>query len=1673
MGNNIDIDLFTQKSEITTSTPDITIEITGLVQLNSFIGLDDTPTYYENGKFFKVEDNKIVYTDINWSDVKGKIKDNPEFVKEIGEFIQKETEQYTSEVVTKAIKSHDADANAHQSIQLAIQDNYTTLDNKIELNKIDSNTKVDQVNKRIDDNTEYITRVDNYSQEVNKKLEDLTLEVDVDIKGDINQLREDLTNTNEVIQNNYTTLDNKIDDTKSDLTESITQLTTVVNDNYTTLNSKIDGVQNNLDTTNQTVADNYTALDTKINTTKAELAKDVSDKYTALDTRISANTKDITDLTQIVQDDYKEINGHITDLYNKKVDKVEGKELSTNDFTDELKSKLENIEATAQVNIIESISVDGVPQTIDNNKNVDLHQPVYTLVKKDTPADANAKEYNLTIDGSTTGVTIEIPKDVYIEKCTLKYVTVVNTPYTGAKVNDAYLQFDRANDTPIYTPIPELQIHAGQDIAIDENNVISTVIPIPRKISELNNDNYTVTDENYVHTDNNFTDGYITRIETLETNTTDNTDRITDLEKTAVKNVEYSKETQKITVTFGDTTTKILTLEQLLTGASYDGDTGNFKFTRANGEPVVVNTPKENFLSDVQYDGVTKVITFTMSSGATFEVNVSDLIDIYTVKSTNSVDMSIENGNKISSNVKVSATDGNIISVKTDGIYAKHQDISHLATKNEVNTKVDTATFTTELAKKADKTDVETELAKKVDTTTYTTGLATKVDKVEGKSLIENTEIERLKTLKNYDDTQIKTDITNINSVLETKASTTDLENGLKTKQDKLTFDTTPTANSTKPVTSGGIKTALDKKIDTARESKYMPLLYTKQSISNPTNMVAQPYIKLATVTFKNTFNYDLSQLFWLEYQRASTFKAHALLKLTARWSNANYEGQVFEILEDYNGGNAEWENILKSLTWAYKFTAKTSTTGNILTGEIWIKIPNIQYCTYYLRPTECNCYSDYGQTTVTVTNNPWVYTNGNNQNVASITTGYTQIKVVDKSTYTLKASKTDLHNALDKKVDKVEGKSLLLNTEITRLAGLKNYDDTTLKKSVSDLSTTVTTLDGKITDLSGRVTANEADIMLKADKTALDTKQDKLVSGTNIKTINNESLLGEGNIEVKSGGSGLEVCDIGTALYVDESKGLRRYLNGQIVDRNTNTEAFFTRLQEITTLHPSLLCTEDEWQTAKTMSAFGQVGKFVFNYSGDKIVSVRIPAIVNVQGLFDLQNLGMTVSAGLPTLTTNSTGAHTHTRGTMNITGTAANGYRGFLTGANGAIYGTGSSRDWGGQGSVTSFNGFAFDASRNWTGSTSSNGAHTHTIAGTADTVQQEAIQYPYFIQIATGAETENNIINEIELNNPYSLFDSKYSDHELNNLSWLKSEGQWNSKAVYPDAYDELLTEYNNSASTTETEGSITFKRTPKGYKIALADQETAIDTKYSTHGIAWYYILDTTNEKFKLPRTKFGFEGLRTSVGDDIAESLPNIKGTFDTGDRRTHIRGTSGAIYQNTVSSEKWAALSGDIGNTQGVAFNASRVSSTYQDGAPVQERATQMYLYFYVGETVQNANLIDAGRIGEQLANHIAQPHIVETYRNGQSWYRVWSDGWCEQGGVLTSVVNSINTNINLLKSYKDLNFNANAWCRHLHFGAPSTISCKPTNTNYIQVCNSNTSSADMNIGWETKGFIA
>ena len=59
-----------------------------------------------------------------------------------------------------------------------------------------------------------------------------------------------------------------------------------------------------------------------------------------------------------------------------KVDKIAGKGLSTNDFTDALKNKLDGIMAGAQVNVLEGVQVDGNDLPIDANKKVNIANKV-------------------------------------------------------------------------------------------------------------------------------------------------------------------------------------------------------------------------------------------------------------------------------------------------------------------------------------------------------------------------------------------------------------------------------------------------------------------------------------------------------------------------------------------------------------------------------------------------------------------------------------------------------------------------------------------------------------------------------------------------------------------------------------------------------------------------------------------------------------------------------------------------------------------------------------------------------------------------------------------------------------------------------------------------------------------------------------------------------------------------------------------------------------------------------------------------------------------------------------------------------------------------------------------------------------------------------------------------
>lgn len=250
---------------------------------------------------------------------------------------------------------------------------------------------------------------------------------------------------------------------------------------------------------------------------------------------------------------------------------------------------------------------------------------------------------------------------------------------------------------------------------------------------------------------------------------------------------------------------------------------------------------------------------------------------------------------------------------------------------------------------------------------------------------------------------------------------------------------------------------------------------------------------------------------------------------------------------------------------------------------------------------------------------------------------------------------------------------------------------------------------------------------------------------------------------------------------------------------------------------------------------------------------------------------------------------------------------------------------------------------------------------------------------------------------ISNAHTLFDFKWSDHEIDDMSWSRADTfSWQSGDTYTSAYNHLVQDIQGKTAETDTINGIiiTFYRATDGHKICLADQESVLLNLYNTVGVAWYYLLDTANTQFKFPRTKYGFEGLRSYVGSMIRESLPTPSHTHTRGDM--NITGTwapagldtaynttpTGAFSNSTRAGNGYLGHNSKSGNTPYVNFNASNnwtgstsqpngLPSVYQSDAPVQERATQMYLYFYVGDYSQTAIEQTAGLNAELFNNKL------------------------------------------------------------------------------------------------------
>lgn len=460
----------------------------------------------------------------------------------------------------------------------------------------------------------------------------------------------------------------------------------------------------------------------------------------------------------------------------------------------------------------------------------------------------------------------------------------------------------------------------------------------------------------------------------------------------------------------------------------------------------------------------------------------------------------------------------------------------------------------------------------------------------------------------------------------------------------------------------------------------------------------------------------------------------------------------------------------------------------------------------------------------------------------------------------------------------------------------------------------------------------------------------------------------------------GLEIGDIGFApLGIDEAQNKRRYLNGQVISQ-AQFVSFTNKIKAAIQLTPSLATTETNWQAEVTNSKLGQCGKFVID---DALGTIRLPKVVNINGLQDLSLLGGIKDESLPNITGKGIG-------TANL-------------GVSGAFY------DYevnGGLAGGSAANKIGFDASRS-----------SSTYKDNAP-VQQEAIQYPYFIQVATGVEESVDVSTEIQLNNPFFFGMHIWSDTAISNASWLISNGSYHSGATYSDFYQWLLKIHNGT----------------------LTVDGVSVKT-YGASDITDYdYVINTADTTFRLP-VKVKLASGSAVVGNGMTLGLTNGANNIGAvGFTNVGLGGTNNA-YGQSVSPTGTAGtgITGNIGVT------------TDPTKSGIETSSSGLKLYFYVGETIQDANVINAAGVLTDIATLKGYDYVVESYRNGSNWYRIYKSGWVEQGGIVDngSVGFDWNQVVTLLKAFSNTDYIVLTDCLYGSGGGQMSYHGQKTTSNF------------------------
>jgi len=309
--------------------------------------------------------------------------------------------------------------------------------------------------------------------------------------------------------------------------------------------------------------------------------------------------------------------------------------------------------------------------------------------------------------------------------------------------------------------------------------------------------------------------------------------------------------------------------------------------------------------------------------------------------------------------------------------------------------------------------------------------------------------------------------------------------------------------------------------------------------------------------------------------------------------------------------------------------------------------------------------------------------------------------------------------------------------------------------------------------------------------------------------------------------------------------------------------------------------------------------------------------------------------------------------------------------------------------------------------------------------------------------------------------------------------RSEGYFIIGGLYYQYHSEVLSPFYGSINLNNSYIKVNNSVFWEGVTVTGFTPEQEWQQSITDYGVCGKFVYDSTNNTVRLPKYNskiYTGGGTTPVVGNGTALGI------------------TDGSINAGLIGSGAWQLGSNE--NAYGLLYGTSCTGGSNLGNnitvgvttdptksgviAQLSNITTSLdgYYYIVIATSTKTDIQVDIDEVTTDLNGKVDKSDlseiqcVVETYQNGTSWYRVYSDGWCEQGGYTTT---NGTYAISLLKTMKDTNYSISliesSNGTNNPAGSQNSIPIKgscTTNSIYVSI----NGSSGLGAYWEVKGYI-